>query len=227
MSNGFHRRERTSSSMERKHPSHSPRELTLIVCSEESKDYFLDLVDHLELSSQVIVEATSSNNPVRQVEEALKISHQTKPHRRLFLLLDKINPAVRNLDETDQIRQAQNMARHNNLPNNRIFRLILTTPGFPLWLLLHFNKVDFSAIPEEEWLQQVQKNLEEFIPNHHLPETRKDFFNKSHKQIKAAIEQCQKLILIRSIKLSPSSEIHELIGYLFKLQDHYTRSFKL
>ena len=215
-------RERTSNSLERKHPSRPPRDMILIVCSVESKDYFQDMVNHLKLNNRITVETTSSNDPIQQVEEALEISHQADPHRRLFALLDQGDPDTES-GRPDQIRQAQDLARYHDLPNNRIFRLILTAPGFPLWLLLHFDEAEFSALPPQEWPQKVANKLGEFIPRSSRVETRREFFKKTHKHLELAIKRGQKQVLIRKVKPGPRTEIHELITYLLKLQERYAR----
>jgi hypothetical protein len=157
------------------------------------------------------------------VEDALLISQQAKPHRRLFAVLDSNDISHQKGGMTGQIRQGLKIIRQQNLPNNRIFRLIVSNPGFPLWLLLHFAKVDFTALDAGEWSQHVAKNLEKFIPNFQSVETRKEFFAKSYPLMETAINNSQSLRLIQSVKLGPSSEIHELIAYLLKLQRRYGR----
>lgn len=215
--------ERTPSSLERRPRIRSSREMVLIVCSAESQNYFEDIVKHLNLTSRIVIKTTSSNNPVEQVEEALQFSLEADPHRRLFALLDRNDSAVSDGERLEQINQAQEIARHCSLPNSRMFRLIITAPGFPLWLLLHFDEAEFSTLPAKEWPQMVTKKLAEFIPNSHKATVRKQFFAKTHKHLALAIKRSQKKVLINNVQEGPSTEIHELINYLLKLQSRYER----
>jgi hypothetical protein len=214
------RKERHPNSFERTSNGGSPRDLTLLVCPDTCKEYFQDLVNHLELDTKVAVEPVKSNKNLElQVEEAIEISLNAKPHRRLFALLDVPN----NKDQGAQILQARKLILQQNLPNNRIFRLLITTPGFYLWLLLHFKLVDFSACPDGEWSEQVAEKLLEFIKDFKSVESRKDYYNLSYPYLETAIKNSQKLQLLRSIKPGPCSEIHELMAYLLKLQKRYVR----
>ncbi|MBF0359125.1 MAG: RloB domain-containing protein [Magnetococcales bacterium] len=216
------RQERSSVSLERKHPKGSPRDLTLIVCTDESKDYFQDLVNYLKLDTQIAVDTVSDElNFTEQVEEALLISQQSKPHRRLFAVLNSNDLCYQKSGLTGQIRQALKLISQQNLPNNRIFRLVISNPGFQLWLLLHFAKGDFSALDAGEWSNCVEEKLEEFIPNFQSVETRKEFFAKSYPLLETAVKNSKNLRLIQSVKPGPSSEIHELVAYLLKLQRRY------
>ena len=211
-------RERSTNSLERGQPNRSPKDLTLIVCSAESQDYFQSLVTHLTLNSQVTVRSATGEGLVGQVEEALEISRQASPHRRLFALLDYPDSY-----DSDQMGQIRELARYHTLPSSRIFRLILTTPGFYLWLLLHFDTVDFSKLPAGEWPEQLSNRLEAFIPNPQETASRKAFFPLSYPHLKTAVKQSQNLYLTRSVKPGSSSEIHELIAYLQKLHRRYGR----
>ncbi|MBF0455994.1 MAG: RloB domain-containing protein [Magnetococcales bacterium] len=215
--------ERSSNSLERSHPKLSPRDRILIVCSAESACYFQDIVDHLQLGSRITICATHSCDPIEQVEEALAISHQAAPHRRLFALLDQEGSPADSQERSDPISQAKRMARHHDLPNNRIFRLILSAPGFPLWLLLHFDEVEFSALPAVEWPKKVIDKLEAYLPNAQEADTREHYFEKTREFMALAIKRGQKQLLIQSVKAGPKTEIHELIIYLLKLQERHRR----
>jgi hypothetical protein len=160
-------------------------------------------------------------SPVLLVEEALEISRQASPHSRLFALLDLDGINGHGQDRSRQIHQALEMARHHHLPNNRIFRLILTDPGFLFWLLLHFDEVDFSSLSGKEWQRQVVKKLAGFIANPNHAATRKKFFAKCRPHLEKAVKRSQKRFLLQSIQPGPHSEIHELIAYLRKLQVRY------
>ncbi len=223
MKRDFHRRERTSPSLERSHPSRSPRDTTLIICPPGARDYFSALVEHLQLSSQVIVAASSAETHVAQVEEALDISRGNISHRRLFALLERGNPVDDDAELIEQIRQARHIARHHDLPNNRIFRLIMSTPSFPLWLLLHFADVDFADVPETEWAQKVDAMLEEFVPGFKTDQPNADCFAKTSRHLEKAIERGRRLSFLRSVQMTPSTEVHELIGYLVKLGERNAR----
>ncbi|MBF0444885.1 MAG: RloB domain-containing protein [Magnetococcales bacterium] len=216
------RKERHPNSLERISNCGSPRDLTLLVCPILSKAYFQDLVNYLGLDTKVAVEPINSNKSFElQVEEAVEISLNAKPHHRLFAILDFVPSVSDEKDQTKQILQAHKLVLKQDLPNNRIFRLLITTPGFPLWLLLHFKLVDFSAYPDVEWSELVAKELGPFSKDFLSKESHKDYFNLCYPYLETAIKNSQKLQLLRTIKPGPSSEIHELMAYLLKLQRRY------
>jgi hypothetical protein len=122
---------------------------------------------------------------------------------------------------TTQFLKAQKIVKQHNHANKKILRLLTSNPGFSFWLLLHFKLGDFSDLPQSEWLQRVEQELNEFIPNFKSAESQKEYFNSSYPFLKTAIKNSQKLQLIRSIKPTPSSDIHELMAYLLKLHRRY------
>jgi hypothetical protein len=218
------RKERSPNSFERISNRGSPRDLTLLVCPYECQDYFQDLINYLELDTKVQVELINSNkNLSLQVEETVEISRKAKPHRRLFAMLDSYNPSNQEMDQNEEIKQAKKIVKKHNHANKQIFRLLISNPGFPLWLLLHFKLEYFSDLPESQWPKRVEKELLEFIPNFKSAESSKEWFNLSYPYLETAIKNSQKLQLIRSIKPTPNSDIHELMAYLVKLQRRYVR----
>ncbi|MBF0380439.1 MAG: RloB domain-containing protein [Magnetococcales bacterium] len=218
------RGERHPSSFERISNRGSPRDLTLLVCPKAYKHYFMDLVQQLKLDGKVSVETVNSNNELcLQVKETIEISQNANPHYRLFALLDGYNDYNQELDQNSQIIKAQKLVIEHNHENRKVFRLLVSNPSFYLWLLLHYKSLDFSAIPEDEWQDKVEKELSHSIANFKDANRQKELFALSYPHIETAIKNSQQLQLIRAKKTTPSSDIHELMAYLHKLQRRYVR----
>ncbi|MBF0195756.1 MAG: RloB domain-containing protein [Magnetococcales bacterium] len=216
------RKERLSDSFERISNQGSPRDLTLLVCPVAYKDYFQGMVNHLELGSKVVVESINSEKAFNlQLKDIVETSLQAKTHRRLFALLDIYNSRNKEIDSASQILEAQKLVKIHNHSNNKIFRLLISNPSFFFWLLLHFKLVDYSALPESKWLHRMEEELEEFIPNFKSAKTQKEYFNLSYSHIDTAIKNSQRLQFLRTIRQTPSSDIHELVVYLLKLHRRY------
>ncbi|MBF0447565.1 MAG: RloB domain-containing protein [Magnetococcales bacterium] len=209
--------ERSPNSLERHSTMRCSRNRVLIVCPADAEHYFQDLADHLNLTNEIIIRVASSSDPVALVDEAFEISQKAPTHHRIFVLVDHPGQSdPLDSDSTHPIKTVARRIKNNHLPQNRIVRLLVTEPGFLLWLLLHFDQAEFSAWPASQWPKIVEQELELHIPHATRKASQKQFFAKTHAYLTKAIKRSQNQILARMVKPGPSTEIHELIGFLLK-----------
>lgn len=209
-------RPRSIKDLERLESYKEAREIVLIVCEgrKTEPNYFTSLRNERKLSS-VEVEICGDKcgsapisvvNCALQKKEEVSISPVQLPYDSIWCVCDVEAPK-----RHESLFRARDKARSNNI------NFILTNPCFEYWYLLHFKKVSrFMNNSEVKKILKKKENLPNYKKND--PKT----FNEVYPRTKAAIKNSR--IIIREkgwgkdlIECNPSTHVHLLVEYLFKI----------
>ena len=193
-------------------PKREPHDRVLIVCEGRRTEplYFREIADRYRLSTANIKVIGSGADP-RTVVRAAKKERDREIRRgekydRVYCVFDR--------DEHATFQTACDEARASRL------RLTTSWPCFEFWLRLHF---DFSRQPYG-WsggrspAQNCVSEVRNFFP-HYAKAARGVFFELEDRLEEAKARAARALDDARATgEFNPSTEVHELVGYLQSLK---------
>ena len=214
-SDNLHSKRKAKSTDQRRKPNRETYDRILIVCedSKATPNYLKAIRDYLRLSTAniEIVGEECGSDPVSVVQHAKKLQqaelNKNSEYDKVYCVIDR--------DQHKKFSEAIKQAKDNKI------RVIISTPCFEYWLLLHFKNTSSPYFNCAE----VITALKEHLPNYEKGQ----FFNaisyvevlkpKEENAITSAKQRAGELLGVVNIYAeNPYTNMHELIEYLCKLK---------
>lgn len=182
---------------QRRAKSRPPRSVILIVCEGATEEaYFRAIKEHYRHATTLNMEITRAphSDPVRVVEKG-KWLNKGKDYDRVYCVVDG--------DKPDRIEMAR-----KRIETRDDLDLIVSTPCFEVWLLLHFDKSDapFATCAQAcDRLREPRRLLD------YAKGLRYDFTHLTNR-IDAAIDNAEWLAA-RGLD-NPATELHRLLTHI-------------
>lgn len=213
-SDNLHSKRKAKLTDQRRKPNREAYDRILIVCedSKATPNYFKAIRDYLRLSTAniEIVGEECGSDPVSVVQHAKKLQQAElntgSEYDKIYCVIDR--------DQHKKFSAAIKQAKDNKI------QIIISTPCFEYWLLLHFKN---TSSPYSN-CADVLAALKKYIPNYEKGQ----FFNatsyvkvlksKEESAITNAKQRADELCRVTNIYAeNPYTNMHELIEYLQKL----------
>ncbi len=210
------RKAKATKELQRRQSRRSSYDKILIVCEGEKTEpnYFTELVNHYKLNTANIeIDGSCGSSPksVLQRAEQLALIETNKgdSYDRIYCVFDKDSHETY-YDTLEKIAAKK--------PNN-IFYAAISIPCFEYWLLLHFKYTTkpYASTGNSSIANEVLKELKTLLPNYSKGD--ENIFNLLIDQIEFAKQNASRAITAseKNHTDNPSTNIHELVDYLQKL----------
>jgi len=201
--------------LERQKAKKSPYETILIVCedSKSSPGYFRELIKHLRLNTaNVMIKPSRGSAPISIVDYSIELAKSNPYIDRVACVFDRDNHA--------SYQQAINKLESNK-SKKPIYKAVVSTPCFELWLLLHFNYTTkgYSYTNKKSAADNLLNDLKKILPSYCKSHCK--WFNDLISKIDIAIKNAKQLQEHNNKTKSknPSTNIHELVEFLLQLNN--------
>ena len=199
--------------LRRKTSQRSPYDRILIVCEGEKTEpiYFKVLIDKFKINTaNVSITGDCGTDPKsvqkKAKEEQKKANQEKNPYDKIFCVFDK--------DSHPNYSQTV-----TSINNSKIYKAINSVPCFEYWLLLHFVYTDapFFKTENKSICENVGEKLKEYVSNYEKSSNDVEvFLDKIDVAIKNSIKSMQNAV--KNNTDMPSSNVHELVEYIQKLE---------
>lgn len=130
---------RTNASLRRREGRQTPRPLVLIVCEGDTERHYLEALRaslRLRATEVVIPDEVTGNDPVNLVRYAEARAREQGGYDHLWCVFDRDTHA--RFEEARQRIRALASQQRRSIP----IREAVSIPGFELWILMHFERVE-------------------------------------------------------------------------------------
>lgn len=226
MSDKFHQRRKAAklADLARQQAKLEPYDKVLIVCegTKTEPSYLNEIKDELKLSTaNVSIAPSPGSDPLSVVEHAETLVKQQARQKhsdnydRVFCVFDK--------DEHEQHRNRYSKAL-NKISQINIkgvtFSAITSNPCFEVWPVLHFELRTALFLPTSKRTaaQEVVRHLSQYLQGYE--KGRQGLYSQIKGQTKQAITFAKRLEKEnqRSGSDNPSTQMHDLVEYLYELK---------
>ncbi len=200
--------------MVRKYPIRRSSRIVWLFCEGKTEKYYFEQFKARERIREVGVEIMTSNktDPVGLIKNALAFK---KNRGRDFFKDDEIYCIF----DRDQHKDSH-LSKAFILANKNKIKLIFSNPCFEYWILCHFEKYSIAC-----QFNDIERKLKEHMGEYEKADY--DLYSKTSKNISRAIANAKSVAQIHqragnknfTIKRNPSTNIYELIEYLFSLKN--------
>ena len=201
----------------------------MIVCEGEKTEpfYFEEIKILLEIdSANIEIDGTCGSSPISVVEHALLLFDRDRAtgeiYNKIFCVFDRDSHA--SYDQAlEKVQSINRRIKKNKIEKEAIFVATRSIPSFEYWLLLHFVPTTrpYERTERKSAADQVIDDLKQYVPDY--KKTQKGIFKKSTEDgtLEHAMAHSKRIFesAERSGNLNPSTNMHELVEYLWKIKD--------
>ena len=209
---------RNANDLARQKAKRSPYKTILIVCedSKSSPNYFNEIKKYFRLNTaNVIVMPSKGSAPISVVEHSIEIARKTPLIDRIVCVFDRDNHE----SYERAINKLKNHKPKRNDKSKSIYKAIVSTPCFEIWLLLHFcyTTKTYSSSGNKSAAEILISDLLKELPSYNKSVTH--WFNDVIEKLNTAIKYAKQLQEHnnKTSSTNPATNMHELIEYLINI----------
>ncbi len=225
----FHKRKaRSNEENKRRKASRKPYDRVLIVCEGEKTEpfYFEELRENYELdTANIEIDGSGGSSPINVVTYAQELFEKDKLtgeiYNKIYCVFDRDSHT--SYDEAIlKVKQINRTLKKEDKDSEVTFSSSTSIPSFEYWLLLHFTPTTkpYERAGRKSAGDLVIDDLRKYLPNY--KKTQKGIFQHSTTDGTLDHAMAHSKRIYASAKQSghqnPSTNIHELVGYLQNLK---------